>query len=276
MASYPLMLQRRRQHTIIQLANFETLSAASWQRQGLRAFVRDLAPVHSVLGLSPIWARVVPDSLTPAASASSRSLLVLADDALTDAGLDQLAVTTAPRVLWLTSSAQSLLGQFAILRQAQTRNDVLVLDLDDPWSGITWQSQLLMGDGDCAHEVSLLQALQDASYVSSGAEVGIKRDVELARRLVSVLASDALYDSVIALGVYHPIVRRVRLLRERWFVQSYSSALPKRTPSQLEHNDWLTREVKRLSKRWSISIECARQVLSKEWGLFSDSGGHGR
>lgn len=216
MAIYSLRPQQRRQHTIIQLSNFASLFAASWQRQALCAYLRD-------------------------------------------------AGVQAERELWLARSAEVLLERVALLKQAQLRGDVLVIDLDDACSSITWQSRVLMGDDDSSYEQSLVEAMQEGDYVASAAKAGVKRDVELARRLVSVLASDQLYDSVIVLGVYHPIVRRVRLLRERCLVQNYdprSLASPLFSPG--EQSAWLMREAKRRSKSWSISLECAQLLVAKD------------
>lgn len=266
------LAQRRRSHVVIILASMDPASVPDWQVRAVIAWVRDQnREGDRVSGaLSVAWRRLLK---LPATSADSPFGLVVLDryDDEQRAALDHTAAATA---LWLTATPAHLLANgFTPVAEAAASNRLQIIDLTDKCSDITEASEVILGDGPLSFVRPLDEVLISANPTNALWPVhGLKRDQEIARRLVPIIERDGAFEAIVAMGPHHPVVRRVRSLREaRLTADAYlAHAQPNALPVDARQRQaWLKREVKRRSKSLAVSLGCAERLVAIDYGVIT-------
>jgi hypothetical protein len=268
------LAQRRRQHIIMKSRILLGDSASSWHVDALAAWLRDYR-VYSdapIVCLSPSLGELLSLSCPSEPLAASFGLAVLDD--MDAAALTRLEDTGATTALWLTERPERLIAGSAELRRAASMDRLTQIDLTDDFQHVDLDTPVLLEEGAFSASVSLHEAFELADRREVWKVAGAKLEQELASRLEPLLAADATgdqtFEALVALGMHHPAVRRVRQLRERYLEQRQipgqfrQRTLPEGDPTILRA--WLTKEAKRRSKTLSVRLPFAERLVAREYG----------
>lgn len=268
------LAQRRRQHVIMKSRILLGDSASGWHIDALAAWLRDYR-VYSeapIVCLSPRLGALLGLPCSSEPLAASFGLAVLDDG--DDVALARLEDTGATTALWVTPHPEHLIAASAEMRRAASMDRLTQIDLTDDFRHVDLDTAVLLEEGAFSASVSLQEAFELADRREVWKVAGAKLEQELASRLEPLLAADAAgdqtFEALVALGMHHPAVRRVRQLRERYLEQRQvpppleQHALPEGDPALLRA--WLTKEAKRRSKTLSVRLPFAERLVAREYG----------